>query len=99
MRVKTNLPETLPKTLTGVVCVQWMRCGRPGCRCARGRSHGPYFYRFWREDGRQRKCYVKRTDLADVRAACEARRQARRELSAGWEEWRQIVSVVRGVSS
>jgi hypothetical protein len=89
-------PKPLPKTLPGAVCVQRVRCGKPGCRCARGQAHAAY-YRFWHEGGRQRKCYVKRADLADVRAACEARRQESRELSAGWEQWRQMVSVVREV--
>ena len=91
-------PETLPKTLPGVVCVQRVRCGKPRCRCARGQPHVA-FYRFWREGGRLRKSYVKRSALADVRAACEARRQAGRELSAGWELWRQLVSVVREAST
>ena len=49
----------------------------------------------WREGGRLRKCYVRRADLANVRAACEARRQERRELVKSWDQWRQLVSVVR----
>jgi hypothetical protein len=97
-RAKNKNPETLPKTLPGAVCVQRVRCGKPGCRCARGQAHVA-FYRFWREGGRQRKCYVKRTDLADVLAACEARRHASREVSAGWEQRRQLATVVREASS
>ena len=96
--VEHKTPEALPKTLPGAVCAQRVRCGKPGCRCSRGLGHTAY-YRFWREGGRQRKRYVKRADLDAVRAACEARRQARRELSAGWELWRQMVSVVREASS
>src|SRR4051812_48809903 len=64
-------PEPLPKTLPGVVCAQRVLCGKPGCRCARGPGHLAY-YRFWREGGRLRKCYVRRADLAAVRAACAA---------------------------
>ena len=93
-----EFPDPLPKTLPGAVCVQRVRCGKPGCRCSRGHAH-PAFYRFWREGGRQRKRYVKRSDLDAVRAACEARRHAALELSAGWELWRQMVSVVREASS
>ena len=86
-------PEPLPKTLPGVVCQQWVRCGRPGCRCARGSPHGPYFYRFWRDGGRLRKEYVRRSDVAQVWAQC----QARQEL-AGWREvWRQMAAQVREV--
>jgi hypothetical protein len=87
----------LPKILPGVVRPQWVRCGRPGCRCARGQPHGPYFYRLWREGGRLRKAYVRPADLAAVRAGCEARRQLRRELGAGWAAWRQLRDLLREV--
>jgi hypothetical protein len=87
-------PDSLPKTLPGVVCAQWVRCGKPGCRCARGQWHLAY-YRFWREQGKLHKCYVRRADLADVRARCEARREARKAAAASWEQWRQLVSIVR----
>ena len=90
--------EPLPKTLPGVVCAQRVRCGKAGCRCARGPGHLAY-YRFWREGGRLCKCYVRRADLAAVRAACEARRRERRQLADAWQRWRQLVAVVRGVSS
>src|SRR5262245_47492898 len=88
--MQTKSDDPLPKMLPGVVLYQWVRCGRPGCRCARGRPHGPYHYRFWREGGRLRKAYVRRADVAAVRARCEARRQARRELLAAWETLRQL---------
>ncbi|MCA1679518.1 MAG: hypothetical protein LC777_11490 [Actinobacteria bacterium] len=31
-------------TLRGTLQRQGRRCGRPGCRCARGELHGPYLY-------------------------------------------------------
>ncbi|WP_390888662.1 DUF6788 family protein [Frigoriglobus tundricola] len=97
-RVTTKSTQTLPKMLPGVVCAQRVRCGKPGCRCARGQEHLAY-YRFWREDGRLRKCYVRRADLVAVRAACAARQQEHRELSEAWKQWRRLVSVVREVTS
>ena len=34
---------------------QWVRCGKESCtRC----PHGPYWYAYWREDGRRRSRYV-----------------------------------------
>jgi len=56
------------------------------------------YYRFWREDGRLRKQYVRRSDLALVQAACDARRLERREVVEAWQEWRRLVAVVREVS-
>src|SRR5688572_17809657 len=89
-------PEPLPKTLPGVVCAQRVRCGKPGCRCTRGPGHLAH-YRFWREGGRLRKCYVRRADLAAVRAACAARQRERRELDEAWRQWRELAAVVREV--
>lgn len=46
------------------------RCGKPNCRCARGRLHGPYYYRRWRDaTGRQRKEYVPRERVPEVQLA------------------------------
>src|SRR3954469_20164280 len=97
-RGRNENPEPLPKTLPGVVCVQRVRCGKPGCRCARGQGHVAY-YRFWREGGRLRQQHGRGGGLAAVRAACEARRRERLELAAAWERWRQLVSAVREVAT
>jgi hypothetical protein len=38
---------------------QWVRCGKQSCtRC----PHGPYWYAYWREDGRRRSRYLGRLD-------------------------------------
>jgi hypothetical protein len=89
--------ETLPKTLPGMVCRQWVRCGRPGCRCARGQLHGPYLYHFARENGRLRKRYVRPAELADVQAACQARQRERRELAEWRASCRQLSAQLREV--
>ena len=34
---------------------EWVRCGRDNCsKC----PHGPYWYAYWREDGRMRSRYI-----------------------------------------
>lgn len=35
-----------------------VRCGSDGCN---GCPHGPYWYGYWKEDGRTRKMYIGRT--------------------------------------
>jgi hypothetical protein len=95
--LKTIIPISLPKKLPGVVRPQWVRCGRPNCRCASDQLHGPYWYRFWRENGKLKKQYVRPADLEQVQARCEARRQARRDLQDGWRVWRQLLAGVREV--
>jgi len=59
--------------------------------------HGPYHYRFWRENGKLRKAYVKSKDLAKVRAACETRRRERRELRVAMQEFRDLLALLRRV--
>ena len=89
--------ELLPKAPT--LHEQWVGCGTAGCRCTRGERHGPYFYLFWREDGRLRKRYVRAADVEAVQTACVTRRarehQERRALDRGWREWRALVAQVR----
>lgn len=55
---------------------------------------GPYWFRVWREQGRVKKAYVRRTELSAVRAACgehQSRRRAeaarRREFAKGLSDF------------
>ena len=91
----TESAETLPKTLPGVVCAQWRKCGKAGCRCARGELHGPYFARFWRQGGRLRKAYVRKADVDDVRGRCQARRQERAECLGAMQQIREMASFLK----
>jgi hypothetical protein len=69
-----NSPHPLPKTpdmqpLPGSLHPKYVTCGKATCRCARGELHGPYWRRFWREDGSQRTHYVRLADLETTRQA------------------------------
>jgi hypothetical protein len=84
--------------LPGAVCRQWKRCGKAGCKCSCGALHGPYFYRFWREDGRLRKAYVKSADVQAVRAACDDYRERQRLFrefrDIGRREWSLLAGLL-----
>ena len=67
------LPKIEPTS--GSLQQEWKACGKPSCRCARGDLHGPYFYRRWREGGRQRRQYVRPADLERVRVGIDAWRR------------------------
>jgi hypothetical protein len=68
--------------MTGVVIKEKVKCGKPGCRCARGKLHGWYYYVYYREwDGarwRLRKEYVQRSKAKILRR--KIRRWKRRDL-------------------
>jgi hypothetical protein len=35
-----------------------VRCGKPGCKCARGELHDPYWYAYWSQSGKTKSEYV-----------------------------------------
>lgn len=68
--------------LPGTVCEQFIRCGKPNCRCRKGEPHGPYFYRIWRDGPTVNKVYVCAQDLARVRGQCDQYRVLDEDLRA-----------------
>jgi hypothetical protein len=90
MENKTENP--LPKMLPGSVHRQYVRCGKPACRCARGELHGPYFYHFKRVGGRLVKRYLKPDEVEPVRAACAEWREKQEALN---ENSRAAVQLIR----
>lgn len=77
---KAVLPSDQPSPLEGEVCVQYIRCGKLGCRCQSGQRHGPYHYRIWREGAQVHKVYVKSSEVEAVKARCDAHRSLTRSL-------------------
>jgi hypothetical protein len=73
-------------TVQGSLISQGRRCGKPGCRCAEGELHGPYWYlSVGRATGTARLLYVP-ASLADVVSRMvtltDAAEQAMAEISA-----------------
>ncbi len=97
--VRKKSDQNLPKKLPSAVCAQFVRCGKPTCCCAKGNLHGPYFYCFWKENGRLRKAYIRKADVEAVRAVCEAKRKQRQYERAAISEWRELLAEIREVES
>ncbi len=96
-----DLDGLLPKSepLLGTLHFEWKKCGNPACRCARGEPHGPYAYRHWRENGRQRKVYVARDRISEVLARIENRKRlaappwrVRQVLAGLWRIEKEVIS-------
>ncbi len=81
--------------MNGSVRERYIKCGKVGCRCTRGDRHGPYFSRRWAENGRRREEYVRRDQVDDVRAQCEARRQHEHQLVAARKECRELTRMLK----
>jgi len=81
-RVATETAEPLPK-IRGAVCAQW--------RVYKGKRLGPYYFLFWREDGKLRKKYIRKAELAATIAACAAFRDERRQRRTSHKEAMQWI--------
>lgn len=44
--------------LDGTLRREWVKCGKAACKRCRGRGHGPYWYSYYRVEGRLRKTYI-----------------------------------------
>ncbi len=53
--------------MQGALVIQRRRCGKPGCRCARGELHGPYVFLSVRRGAGRRLLYVPAALAAAVR--------------------------------
>lgn len=95
-----KVDESLPKILTTpayrfAVCAQYVKCGKPNCKCALGQLHGPYFAAFWKEDGRIRKRYIRLDDVEQMRELSEQPRLLLQEIAEIDDELRQLKAFVR----
>lgn len=72
----TKFAETFHKT--PALVAYRVRCGKPGCHCATGERHGPYWFLRWRDGARQRRRYVSAEELDAVRVVITRRKSADR---------------------
>jgi hypothetical protein len=46
-------------TRIGTFRRELVKCGNPTCgTCSKGPAHGPYWYVYWKQDGRTRSKYI-----------------------------------------
>ena len=83
--------------LPGFITSVRVRCGKPNCRCNRGARHIAYYHVTYSRGFRFRK-YVRRDQVADVRAACKAYRDLQAQLRAGRAEYKQLLAQTRNLA-
>ncbi len=95
---KSNLqPKILSEMQPGYVRAEMVKCGKLNCKCARGKLHGPYFYHFTWCQGQRSKWYVKRADVAQIRAACQAYRDLQAELREGRRNYSLLLQQAKAI--
>src|SRR5579864_1322223 len=70
-RISRQIPD-LETVIAGSLQNQRRRCGKEGCRCARGELHGPYLYLSLRAGRRTQMIYVPAELAEQVRQAVTA---------------------------
>jgi hypothetical protein len=104
---ETKVAKPSPKAaLLGSLQPEYVRCGTPTCRCARGELHGPYWRRYYWRDGRRCREYVRLAEHAEVAAAIVAgqsdralrrgERQRVRELAGRIRQLRALMADLLG---
>ena len=46
------------KAKGGYYQLEYIKCGKPKCKCTKGKGHGPYWYAYWSEGGKTRSKYI-----------------------------------------
>jgi hypothetical protein len=47
------------KAPTGTYRLELVKCGKERCKkCGQAPAHGPYWYRYWKQEGRTRSQYI-----------------------------------------
>jgi hypothetical protein len=85
----------LPKKTA--ICQQFRKCGKAHCKCNAGQLHGPYFYYFYRVNGKLKKSYIRKADADELwesysywRELQKKRRADRKEFTEAYRELRRV---------
>src|SRR4030043_530200 len=58
--------------LQGSLVVLYRKCGKKGCRCKRGKKHGPAYYLSYKEGGVTQMVYIPVSRWGEVKKAMQA---------------------------
>ena len=83
----------LPKI--AAICPQYRKCGKAGCKCNTGALHGPYFFYFYREDGKLKKTYIRKADAAQLWKSYYQGRLIRKHRTAERREFTELCRELR----
>jgi len=79
-RAARQIPD-LEAVIAGSLQNQRRRCGKEGCRCARGELHGPYLYLSLRAGRRTQMLYIPAGLAGQVRQAVTANTEVQAALA------------------
>lgn len=87
----------LPKK--AAICRQYRKCRNPECKCKSGEQHGPYYFFFYRVDGRLRKLYIRKADANDLWKSYSLAREIRKKRVADRKKFREMYRELRSIGT
>ena len=90
----TKTDTTSSRIMCGHIQERRVRCGKPNCKCANGEPHRAY-YHVWYSDGIRYQKYVRRSQVEQVRRACQTYRELQIKLRFGRVEHKQLLARAR----
>jgi hypothetical protein len=79
------------------ICEQYRKCGKSQCRCNNGSLHGPYYFYFYRVDGRLKKSYIKKADAINLWKSYSLQREIQRKRVADRKEFAELCRDLRRI--
>jgi hypothetical protein len=64
------------------ICQQFRKCGKPSCKCNSGSLHGPYYFYFYREDGKLKKSYIRKAEAQALWESYSQQRELQKQRAA-----------------
>lgn len=79
-KIEMNMLRVLSrkKMLYGSVVKKYKACGKAGCKCTRGKLHGPFYYLSFKEDKKTKMIFIRRYLWEDAI-----------KLNANYRNWRK----------
>jgi hypothetical protein len=92
---KSKKVATKIDPLPGHLEEKYVSCGRPNCCCAKGKLHGPYFYRQWQRRGHRLTKYVRKGEVLSVKKSISAFRHEQNEHRKARNRNQQLIREIR----
>jgi hypothetical protein len=77
------------------ICQQYRKCGKAKCKCNNGTLHGPYYFYFYRVEGKLKKSYIRKSDAQTLWESYSQRRDLQKQRAADRKEFAQLCRDLR----
>jgi hypothetical protein len=92
---KSKKVTTKIDPLPGHLEEKYVSCGRPNCCCAKGKLHGPYFYRRWEKHCHRHTKYVRKGEVLTIKKRISAFKCNKDERRQARNTNRQLIREIR----